>query len=79
MTPISAGITLAGFAGAYCAFGVSEDFCRGEGANRRCDCNGYRPVTLGVDSAFASLSASFLYGPARTEALFDHLITQIGL
>ena len=48
MPPICAGITLAGFAGAYCAFGVSEDCCRGEeGANRCCDCDSYRPDTLG--------------------------------
>ena len=28
---ISAGITLAGWEETCCAFGVSEDFCRGEG------------------------------------------------
>ena len=58
---------------------MSEQMWKG-GANCRCDYDGYHPDTLGgVDLALASLSASFLYGPARTIALFDHLITQIGL
>ena len=45
-------MTLAGLAEACCVFCVSEDCCRGGGANRRCDCDCYRPDTLGGEIVY---------------------------
>ena len=36
-------------------------------------------INYEVELPLATLSASFLFEPARTKALFDHPITQIGL
>ena len=42
-------------------------FAGGEGANRRCDCDGYRPDTLGGGIGKASFLFGVVYTRARSE------------